>query len=91
MVKVIKINYTKTALKAMQNYEAKLREHIREKIKGLTQTPPVGDIKSMQGYSDGRLRLRVGKYRIVYKYKVENNIKSLYIIEIDSRGDIYKK
>lgn len=26
-----------------------------------------GDIKIMQGYSDGRKRLRIGKYRVIYQ------------------------
>jgi mRNA interferase RelE/StbE len=89
-VDVIKIKYAKIALKALNKYDAPTRRFIREKIRGLTETPPVGDIKLMQGYSDGRLRLRTGKYRIVYKYNIEKNIKSLHIIEIDSRGGIYK-
>lgn len=44
----------------------------------------------MQGYSDGRQRLRVGKYRVVFKYTVDNEIEIVYIIDIGSRGDIYK-
>lgn len=43
----------------------------------------------MQGFADGRLRLRVGKYRVVYKY-IGTNAVVLYIIEVGSRGDIYK-
>ena len=43
-----------------------------------------------QGYDDGRMRLRVGKYRIIYRYDIDNQLKILYIIDIGSRGDIYK-
>ena len=50
----------------------------------------LGDIKPLQGYSDGRQRLRIGKYRIVFCYMVENNEKVLYIMDVGSRGDIYK-
>ena len=32
---------------------------------------PLSDIKTMQGYTDGRQRLRVGKYRIIYRYGFE--------------------
>lgn len=52
--------------------------------------PPEGDIKILQGYDDGRMRLRVGKYRIIYRYDIDNQLKILYIIDIGSRGDIYK-
>lgn len=54
------------------------------------ETPPQGDIKLLQGYSDGRKRLRVGKYRVIYNYLPSGEIEILLIINIDSRGDIYK-
>lgn len=63
---------------------------IRNAITGLTNIPPEGDIKPMQGYSDGRHRLRVGKYRVIYRYDIDGQDKVLYIIDIGSRGDIYK-
>lgn len=44
----------------------------------------------MQGYSDGRKRLRTGKYRIIYNYGQNGEIKVLYIMDVDTRGDIYK-
>ena len=44
----------------------------------------------MRGYSDGRQRLRVGKYRIIFKYIGNKEIEVVYIIDIGSRGDIYK-
>ena len=44
----------------------------------------------MQGYSDGRKRLRIGKYRIIYNYKQDEKIEILYIMNVDTRGDIYK-
>jgi mRNA interferase RelE/StbE len=44
----------------------------------------------LQGYSDGRKRLRVGKYRIIYMYTQDGNIEILYIMSVDMRGDIYK-
>lgn len=45
----------------------------------------------MQGYNDNRQRLRIGKYRIIYKYITDNAIEILHIMNIDSRGDIYKR
>lgn len=83
------IKYTKIALKTLQGYDKPTRERIREKIQSLTLTPPVGDIKPLQG-SENEMRLRVGKYRVIYEYTTENSIKILMINKIDSRGDIYK-
>lgn len=86
----MKIKYSKDALKFLAKVEKKLSEQIREAIRGLTLSPPKGDIKALKGSSDKRLRLRVGKYRVIFKYDSENNEMYVYVIDIDSRGDVYK-
>lgn len=85
----MKIRYTKIALKALKSYDEPTRARIRKKIRGLTQTPPVGDIKALAGTKD-EFRLRVGMYRIIYQYATENDTKILMINKIDSRGGVYK-
>lgn len=57
-------------------------------IEGLTLKPPKGDIKTLQGFTDNRKRLRIGKYRIIYNDS--DLLDTLYIMVVDSRGDIYK-
>lgn len=84
------IRYSKDALKFLAKLDKKSVTRIREAVAGLTLVPPVGDIKLMQGYNDDRKRLRVGSWRIIYKYGVDNNIDILFIIDIGNRGDIYK-
>lgn len=84
------IRYSKDALKFLSRLDAKSVNRIRTAIQGLTLTPPVGDIKVMQGYTDGRKRLRVGSWRIIYKYGAENEVEILFVIDIGNRGDIYK-
>ncbi|MBQ3702584.1 MAG: type II toxin-antitoxin system RelE/ParE family toxin [Oscillospiraceae bacterium] len=87
----MEIRYSKIAQKTIESYDRPTKQRIKAGIEGLTKTPPEGDIKQMQGYTDGRLRLRVGKYRIVYKYDREGNMEILLILDVDSRGDIYKR
>ncbi len=84
------IKYTKDALKFLAKLDKKSVLRIRKAIDGLTLTPPQGDIKPMQGYDDGTKRLRVGSWRIIYRYGVEAEIEILFIIDIGNRGDIYK-
>lgn len=86
----LEIRYAKSAVKVLESLDRPTKARIRDGIQGLTQKPPQGDIKPMQGYHDGRLRLRVGKYRIIYRYGAENQLEILYIMDIGSRGDIYK-
>ena len=84
------IRYSRDSLKFLSKLDKKFVTRIRDAIQGLTLTPPKGDIKVMQGYSDDRKRLRVGSWRIIYKYGVDNEIDILFIIDIGDRGDIYK-
>lgn len=84
------IRYSKDALKFLNKLDRKSVMRIRAAIQDLTLIPPKGDIKLMQGYSDDRKRLRVGSWRILYRYGVENEIDILFIIDIGNRGDIYK-
>lgn len=86
----MKIRYSKTSLKFLSKLDKKSVARIREAVDMLTMDPPKGDIKIMQGYSDGRKRLRVGSWRIIYKYSIDNSIEILDVLEIGNRGDIYK-
>lgn len=84
------IIYSKSAIKLLKELDVRLRTSILNKIKGLSKIPPEGDIKQLKGYSDNYLRLRVGKYRIIFKHIIKDNNKYIAIVDIGSRGDIYK-
>lgn len=86
----MQIEYSKKAAKYINALDRPTKQRIKAGIEGLTEQPPRGDIKTMQGFTDGRKRLRVGKYRVIYNYLPSGGIIVLYIINIDSRGDIYK-
>lgn len=92
----MKIKYSKRSLKFLSKQDNSTVARIRTAIEKLTYSPPEGDIKVMQGCSKGKMRLRVGSYRIIYWYldkseKTETKtIEILYIDEIGNRGDIYK-
>ncbi len=86
----MEIRYSKAAVKAINSMDKTTKARIHAGILGLTQKPPQGDIKPMQGYHDGRHRLRIGQYRIIYKFSLEMELEILHIIDIGSRGDIYK-
>lgn len=86
----MEIEYSKKAVKFINSMDAVTKKRIKKAIEGLTEEPPKGDIKKLQGYDDGRKRLRIGKYRIIYNYYEKGVLEILYIMDIDSRGDIYK-
>ncbi len=84
------VRYSKDAIKFLKKLDKKSVERIRLAIEGLTQNPPVGDIKVMQGRTDGTMRLRVGSWRVLYRYSAEGSIEILFVLDIGNRGDIYK-
>ncbi len=84
------IRYSKDAIKFLKKLDQKSVARIRSAIEGLTASPPIGDIKMMQGSTDGKMRLRVGAWRIIYRYGMENKLEILFILDIGNRGDIYK-
>lgn len=86
----MRIKYTKDAIKFLEKQPKGVVYRIRTAIDKLKATPQQGDIAIMKGYTDGRKRLRVGNFRIIYRNTVENQIEVLLVIEIGNRGDIYK-
>ena len=78
------IFFSKTSLKYLTKLEKQVRTNIIQAIEGL---PDKGDIRKMKGRSIQNIyRLRVGKYRVLY-IQEEDTVK---ILDIDTRGDIYK-
>jgi len=86
----MRIKYEKSAIKFLKGLQRPQRELILSAVEKLTHKPAEWDIKPMSGYKDGRYRLRVGKYRVIYKYLNEYDIEILCVMDIGSRGDIYK-
>ena len=86
----MRIEYSKRAAKYIDSLDRPAKQRIKKAIEGLTEQPPKGDIRMLQGFSDGRKRLRVGKYRIIYNYLPSGEVEILYIVNVDPRGDIYK-
>ena len=80
----MEISFSKTSLKHLAKLQEQLRENIMAAIEGL---PDEGDIQKMKGQSlQNVYRLRVGKYRVIYV----RDDNALRVIDIDTRGDIYK-
>jgi len=89
MVKKI-IKYSRDALRFLDKQPKKDAERIREAIGKLKKNPPEGDIKPLHGYSDGRKRLRISSWRVIFRNTKDGKIEVILIIDIGNRGDIYK-
>ena len=86
----MRIEYKKPAVKALNSMDRPTKERIRAAIEGLTKKPPEGDIKPMEGSKDGTMRLRVGKYRVLFRFEADGSLEILLILDIGPRGDMYK-
>jgi len=80
----------KRAVRYLQRLSAIQKERIKQSLKMLedginTRT----DIKQMVGDWKGYYRMRVGDIRIIFW--IDQELKTIYIDHIGSRGDIYKK
>ena len=79
--------FEKAAIKFLKRQNPSTQQRIMDAIHKL---PHEGDIKPMQGYDDGRKRLRVGGWRVIFRYGNEGELEILFVIDIGNRGDIYK-
>lgn len=74
------IEYSKQAEKFLKKQDRDTQRRIMFAIEKI----PSGDIKKLKGTA--YYRLRVGAFRILF----DKNGIIIYIIKIDSRGDVYK-
>lgn len=81
----MKIQYTKVAVKSISEMDRQTKQRIKQAIENI----PNGDIVPLQG-KQNEYRLRVGKYRIIFEYKTDGEEKNLCILDVGSRGEIYK-
>jgi mRNA-degrading endonuclease RelE of RelBE toxin-antitoxin system len=78
------IFYSKRSLKYLLKLEHGIRANI---VAAIDKLPDVGDIKKMRGRSiEDLYRLRIGKYRVLFLWTKD----AVRILDIDTRGDIYK-
>lgn len=82
------IVYEAKALKFLKKADMIFRKTLQDKIKMLSSDPHSSqlDVRKLKG-RDG-YRLRVGDYRILYT--LNNDIVTIYIIDIAHRKEIYQ-
>ncbi len=83
-----KIEYSKTAIKKLSKIPKNLIKRVQNKLTEIAKNP-YGDnpnVKKLvrrEGY-----RLRIGDWRIIYE--IDNNKIVILVLDIDTRGNIYK-
>jgi len=86
-VSLYKIEFLKTAEKKFYRLPKQIQERMAKKLEDLKTDPYPSGVKALKN-GQGRLRLRVGDYRIIYR--VENDILVILIITVGHRKNIYR-
>lgn len=83
------VTYTRAAAKRLQKMPRNTAEKIRAKVLEVAQNPAGGrNVKALAGAQAG-YRLRVGEWRVLFDL-VEGTPRVLAVLDIDTRGGVYK-
>jgi mRNA interferase RelE/StbE len=67
--------------------ENEIFERVSEKLENLKQNPIPHDARRVLGYELPTFRIRIGKYRALYRVNYEE--KRVIIVKIDKREKVY--
>ncbi len=73
--------------KFLKKCDKELFDRVSEKLKMLGQNPVPHDAKRVLGYEAPTFRIRIGKYRALYRVNYED--KRIIVVKIDHRGKVY--
>ena len=78
--------HSKSAQKFIKTRDANENQRIKDIIENnLKHLPATGDIKPLEGFSDGRKRLCIGSIRIIFRYDEDNNLLILSFFDIGKK------
>jgi len=85
-----KLDYHKSVIKFLAKQDLKFREKILDIFDEIAANPYESnyDVKPFKSSQNNYYRLRVGKYRFIYKIDLDEIV--IYVNDADSRGGIYK-
>ena len=81
------VQIKRSALKALQRTPKAIEARLRKKINALADNPRPRGVEMLRGKSRGLLRLRVGKYRVIYAVKDDRLI--VLIVRVAHRRESY--
>lgn len=84
---MLDIKLDKQPEKFLKNCENILFNRITSKLKELKEKPVPHDSKRVIGYELPTFRIRIGKYRALYRINYET--KTIIVVKIDHRENVY--
>ncbi|MCF7830474.1 type II toxin-antitoxin system RelE/ParE family toxin [Candidatus Gracilibacteria bacterium] len=82
---MLKIIFRKSFEKSLLKFSHIERKRILKKISDLSEEKENLDIKKLHPKDKNWYRLRIGRYRVIFKYET----KRVILFEVDSRDRIY--
>ena len=82
-----RIEFLSTALKELSKLSSEVQQRIAARIDALKINPYPPGVKALKN-GDGRLRIRVGDYRVIYR--VEDALLIIIIVKVGHRRNIYR-
>ncbi len=83
-----RLEFTKSAAKALKAIPKTDQKRIAKKIEGLSKSPP-DPAKTKMKENNPFHRVRVGDYRIIYE--IQNEILLILILKIGHRKEVYRR
>jgi mRNA interferase RelE/StbE len=87
-----RVQFHRRAAKALRNLPADRQSQILQAIQDLAATPDPAvhhNVKAMKGQWEGRYRLRVGDYRVIFILLPDETGLTIFVTDIGPRGGIY--
>ncbi len=84
------VEYHKRVIKFLAKKDLKFKIQVLDIFDDIAKNPHASnyDIKPFKNAQNNKYRLRIGKYRFIYK--IINEEICIYVDDADSRGGIYK-
>jgi mRNA interferase RelE/StbE len=86
---IYKVIVAKRAVKVLAKIQGHDRARIRAAIELLSSDPRPKTSKALGGPPGGRLRVRVGDYRIIYT--IEDDVLRVLVLAVGHRREIYDR
>ena len=84
-----RIEFRSTARRALADLPRDIAKRIDARILKLADEPRPSGVKALQGEQRGRLRIRVGDYRVIYE--VQDRVLVVLVLEVGHRRDVYDR
>jgi mRNA-degrading endonuclease RelE of RelBE toxin-antitoxin system len=84
----MRVEISEQAFRFVLSQSPEPRRRLRSALRGLEHER--GDIRALEGRLSGYHRLRVGAYRVIFRYTIEKNKRAILCEFIEKRSIVYQ-